>query len=526
MSITYAGISLHLEDPDGKASEWINRYLSLDDLRMFGVEPIARYNNTLPIPYPNFSLPPPMRFNSLYWPTGASRWSFGLFLVDAVRLEKILEKVSGTAPRESRNEPQQLVLTDTGFDAEVKSDDFSIDTKNRIALSTEMFALPPRPVSPTVYEDGLWMLPLVDVRYYWQWKSTREFAASDYGECGIWDDVFVEIEDELDVAPSGLTWDEVADGYDQPDTEYLAEVLSHANAAVVLDAVAASVGQRVTRWIDGTIYSIDPVESETILTDNLTAGSAEYTNWTPVCGDDFSTKHQAAAKPEQVSVGFNDPCIKVWNEILESAGNHSVTDFVEGMTKQFRVISPDPFTAGEPNAVSAAHATQIAADFYAWLAHRYDRSFASIKAWNPTGFDDYMLWDFGRRHPDGILAGQTRVHSVPYNLGVETLLPLCGVPECGCDVIRFTIILANCPGKWAVVQIDARPCGCDEVPEETDAGSYEIVIVHDPQGCFFDEPSEDLEDREGWAKYMEGDLTGLCRWEVFSLCCDPDVCLP
>lgn len=89
------------------------------------------------------------------------------------------------------------------------------------------------------------------------------------------------------------------------------------------------------------------------------------------------------------------------------------------------------------------------------------------------------------------------------------------------QVIRFTILTASCAAKTATVQVDARPCGKTSVTGED---SYEQMTVNDPQGCWLDEPDEDLVDREGWAAYMEDDYTGICSWEIYALCCDPDVC--
>ena len=90
-----------------------------------------------------------------------------------------------------------------------------------------------------------------------------------------------------------------------------------------------------------------------------------------------------------------------------------------------------------------------------------------------------------------------------------------------CDTIHFTIITADCIAKTALVQIDARNCGCSKVPEED---SYEQLTVNDSMGCHLDEPDTDLIGREGSAKYMKIDYTGVCQWEIDNLCCAPDVC--
>lgn len=86
------------------------------------------------------------------------------------------------------------------------------------------------------------------------------------------------------------------------------------------------------------------------------------------------------------------------------------------------------------------------------------------------------------------------------------------------QLIEFTILSVDEANLTAVVQIDARTCGKTSVTGED---SYEQLTVNDPQGCHLNEPEGDLIGREGWAAYMENDYTGICQWDIFSLCC-PD----
>lgn len=91
----------------------------------------------------------------------------------------------------------------------------------------------------------------------------------------------------------------------------------------------------------------------------------------------------------------------------------------------------------------------------------------------------------------------------------------------GTQIIRFETITVNCAAKTALVQIKSRPCGIPKVAQED---SYERLTVQDPMGCLLDEGGDALEDVEGFAAWMEDDLTGVCRWEVYQLCCTPNVC--
>lgn len=60
-----------------------------------------------------------------------------------------------------------------------------------------------------------------------------------------------------------------------------------------------------------------------------------------------------------------------------------------------------------------------------------------------------------------------------------------------------------------------------------------VVEICDPAGCYFDEPSDILLGRQGWARRMDSNTPDQCRrgyapfsakWEVFALCCRKPVC--
>jgi hypothetical protein len=86
-----------------------------------------------------------------------------------------------------------------------------------------------------------------------------------------------------------------------------------------------------------------------------------------------------------------------------------------------------------------ALAEAISLDFYGWSSKDYDRTFSGIVPWVPTGFDDSILWTFGRLSAveqyelekdkeDGSAVGircqrdllaQTRVQTLPPNFWAE-----------------------------------------------------------------------------------------------------------
>jgi hypothetical protein len=107
--------------------------------------------------------------------------------------------------------------------------------------------------------------------------------------------------------------------------------------------------------------------------------------------------------------------------------------------------------------------------------------------------------------------------------------PSCA-PNLGiCDTIRFQISSVPSPfvALGAVVAVPPG-FGLSDVPEINPMTN--TVLIYDPIGCFFNEPSGQLYTRIGWAKYMQplppvmgepyaGHMYPESVWEVFSLCC-------
>jgi hypothetical protein len=98
-----------------------------------------------------------------------------------------------------------------------------------------------------------------------------------------------------------------------------------------------------------------------------------------------------------------------------------------------------------------------------------------------------------------------------------------------CDTIRFSIG-DNFSDYTALVTVEAVPQGFTEadVPE-LNPGTH-TLIVHDPLGCFLNEPVGTMLGRVGWAHYMQPLTAGYGEpdepyagpvWEIFSLCCAP-----
>src|SRR5690349_13875109 len=108
MPISFAGVDLLLEDPDGDVQAWFDHWLDLDDNRMVAAWPSGVWNKSGNIPLPNYSRPLRPKLNTWYRPVGASRWSFGLFLADTKTKNRIISAIgTGNSGKSLRIEVPQ-----------------------------------------------------------------------------------------------------------------------------------------------------------------------------------------------------------------------------------------------------------------------------------------------------------------------------------------------------------------------------------------------------------------------------------
>lgn len=417
MGITYAGENLLLEDPNGAIQDWIDRWHSLDELRpcpetmarrssLSGHRAAQRSGRGLPMP--NYPAPPPVRLNSLWWPTGASRWATFFAAVDGATLEKIRSVyVKGVKAPGSQQTVPKLILDD-GVNEPIE---------------VEMHMLSPRLVTaatPGEGEQSLWIIPLVDERYFWQVShSGADFPAAQ----GIATELGTEIDAEI------------------PATEYGALDNSEFNrrnesAGVLLDAIAWTVGMRFVRRLENTNHMVKFESSETVLLDE------NLTDYQQLSGGNFTL----APVPEKVVVTF-----RFWRDgmILDQDSDNRASTFgplnpifvkeitasshyggipaqgiVAGTTKvihstYYAQIGYDEDERENPTNLSALEdlAEIIAADFYRSLDYQYDYTFAGLKAWKPTAYDDHVEYRFGCLN--GSYEAFTRVQSFPPNFGAE-----------------------------------------------------------------------------------------------------------
>lgn len=440
MGVSFAGIDLLIDDKDGKAQEWLNRFLPTEDGRMivewdrlkkpenFAGTTAGCYTGQGTPPL-NYSRPQRPKISVWYQPTGASRWGYGFFFCDYARLKAIQSQFSNTGTSGT------LLLT-------------SDSAGKKYSRGFLAFMLPPHPISTNAFADtSLWILPLVDERYYWQFLTAFIQSPNSPPIGGIVDATSPTLRDWqyfFNTAGFTVSNDAVNTAYLRPNYFALSSIGSYTSAAVVMDMMAHSVGQRIvpkyparnfsTIYGGGAWQSIGYSSSVDIRTVNL---AHAYDLAMQQVGTLFGTYPALGAlAPSSVSVYFrpwaNGIVLPDWYQnryvkTLTAASIIGTQANTGSYTKTFTSTALANYTSGaavpDNQATLDALANQIAVDFYNLSGWIQDSIVAGISQWQETAFDDYVEFDVGWLNPaTGERQARTRIHSVPYNFSCETLL--------------------------------------------------------------------------------------------------------
>jgi hypothetical protein len=402
MPISYAGFDLCLESEELREylechlPTWETSLLS-DFLGVGRTNRTEARNTNAPgapgVPRPNYPDPPALKINSLYWPTGATRWGRYLGLCDTDTKQKIIDATGGST---SRPTGATLLLTDES-------------TTPASQVAAKMYLLPPRRLTHIENGPALWLLPLVDVRYLWQFKNTGDLGI-DAGE--TWSSYFNELGSRLGVS---IATGSIASEYLYPDPLECSR--PYENVAAILDAAAHSVGRRIVVDTDGTtVRAMDFDYAETRFDQNVAL------NWAQMMGGEFDSGFWATqATVELVCpkyVGSVQSCGTSMLEATVGDGYASTVRTIHTTAASMRTT----FTGSESNtAALQSLADKIAEDLILSTYH-YDRTFAGILNWLPTAWDDCITWEIGCLHEKWGYLARTRVQSMPANFGVDEML--------------------------------------------------------------------------------------------------------
>lgn len=439
MGLTYAGQPLLL-DWDDQIANYLSRFIPQAYHTLFCPTPPAFTNGEwtpkdhirahVGIPYANWTPPTGLKLNTLYWPSGASRWGYGLFLVDSLRLDAIKANIETTGTQSQTLQMSAIRWPQWSVEAEVA-----------------MFMLPPLqlPTTGPGHGDQLYLMTLVDQRYFWQW---RDAGSLEIDEDDTWLQLLYQLQEQLDVT---LNVDGIAGAYYQPNQIEFSR--SFHNAAMLLDAVAWSIGKRVSVGLDGQVYLYGPDADSYRLTTNLestdfTAGGkgsswhnqlptqirvvfprGEYVGGEHIPGDDGEVYALTYTTDDiLLTIDPDDPPDIYSGPAMANGTTETYfTSFVADFTQYGEFVPTVPWNRD----LCMFLAQRIATDVVNWRRqHSYDMAFPGLHTglatvngttgensiWSPTGFDDWIEVHFDVKTP------VTRIRSMPGNWRASKLL--------------------------------------------------------------------------------------------------------
>ena len=212
-----------------------------------------------PFPRPVVLHEPEPAIGELHWPVvGASRYARGLFVIDGWTLDQIQSRCTtvGAGPA------VDLIYYDQP-DAE-PAETGRVFPLNLLAIrpfvQTQTGARPSGAEPPA--EDDLWVVTLVDQRYYWLFSTGSDLASGDPAPSS-WSDLFDSLAAALPTSDTFAIGDAVPSAYLTPSDRWTADAMVGLPTPFLLDAAAACTGSRIVSLPDGTFETQRPTAAPT-----------------------------------------------------------------------------------------------------------------------------------------------------------------------------------------------------------------------------------------------------------------------
>jgi len=198
-----------------------------------------------------------VKVGNYYYPTNASRWSVFRGLATSAMVKQMV-----AAAYSGGTNPQPFVMQSVPHGTPEGS-------SGSYTVSTNMYMLPPRCIAETAGNlPGLYLVTLVDERYYWQWKPISGFLTKDL----TWLQVINACATKLGIVvniPGGIS-----PVYQQPDTDSQFWV-NRENAAMLMDAACWNISRTFVRKLNGT-YNLESNDTSlAIINANRPSAAAE-----------------------------------------------------------------------------------------------------------------------------------------------------------------------------------------------------------------------------------------------------------
>ena len=530
-----------LADPKGQLDRFFEAHHTTKLIRAFTESASVKIPRGKNLLFPNYPDLPLARLNQIVVPTGATRWSYGLFLVTTAQKDAILEESAASDNKLTVEFGSPPNWKDDG------SSQYESGVISRPNLTLTMSPLPPRPMTPDELSDletediqNVWLLCMVDQRYWWQFKNVDI----------IQDEEFADIQEIIDYLNEkmGTTIELSCANSQHSKVPDISANNNYENAAVILESLAWHIGCQLVPELNSAgedggdvetgfvLISVDdsPIIHQNNLDGRVGIALADRNPYTGEVTSDESgfefvgtpITQMGGALDGQQGAAFLPA--KIW---VPSRGEYkSKTPVAVGLT--------EVKTYPESSAILRLHwedtetppddlVEQAAKDFYGRFTKIHDYTFAGIQKWQPTVYDDCVIF-FQTRFESGYRC-QTRVRSWQHNLLPETIAAVGSENQ----IINFQIVSSTPGERKALVQIEQRSFTGPAY------GSFlidTVVDVFDTHGCHLNEPNVDLTARRGMASLMRTDVAAAALhfpdhynpppwyWCVQFICCPNTDC--
>lgn len=563
MTISFAGIPLLLEDPEGRACAYVRRYLEWPHSQINA--PARTIDSKSRVQRPQWPETPKLKPNQLYIPTGATRWSQFIGLTDKAGKDAILAAVvrGGAATlRMSVNDPVPVSVPVFPTANKVDGTTFNLQAP----VDMQMLMLPPQPVSQM--DDGLWILPLVDARFQWQ---TRAFISTATTWAGLLGEITTSLgvkflRDDWSLSGGVFTENTVNAEYGIPDACIFRNGMI--NAAAALDLYCWATNQRLCpvnrQWNPATQYTVDEVvvNNGVFLTcttagmsnatgpgpssigtqsdgaavwSGATSGAPTYVLRSNTTSTDLYQK-EASAQLTSVYSGLSSAggnFDKTKSEDVPATIKFHFTNDATGSLVTTRTGSPSwatgdtldlmcPATVTDTNTSDlGAMTTRWSQYFWQWSEWRFNWSMNRLLSWSLTGYEDYVLIDNSRTRR-GRYNARTFIKSLPPLGWGADFVPLQmsdGGNECagssgggggggggsGCsECCSCTTCVNPCDALDADIAMD-----CDSCP------SGATQILHVTLGYWTEFPNLGDDPAYGYTKFTH--IADGCTWRSANL---------
>lgn len=201
------------------------------------------------------------KYNTWFYPTGARRWSVFRGLATSTQMKAMYNACTAGSPN---NAPPNSWAPQTFIMQCVPLDPISGIS---YTISTQMYMLPARCIAEPggTGFDGLYLITLVDERFWWQWSPISASPVVGLPQTDTWTGLISFIGTVLGVNISYSALPAVYGIGPEPDSQFWT---NQENAALLLDAVAFNLGRVPVRNYDGSYSLLNDLESQTAVAFN------------------------------------------------------------------------------------------------------------------------------------------------------------------------------------------------------------------------------------------------------------------